>query len=491
MTTFTTAERRQAGKALRDTVPRAAHAKWECRAEAPMRSPCSNTAIAADCASWSPCFGRMLGSPFTFLRGGPVLMAHDLSETPTTGITVQACGDCHLLNFGMFASPERNLVFDINDFDETLPAPWEWDVKRLATSFVVASRANGLEEESAREAACASVRSYRERMHVYAEMSPLDVWYSRVTADDLIARATDAKTRGRREKMAAKARRRVGESLLPKITDVEAGQHRFIDSLPTMTRITDQRVLAEVGEATRCYRESLAEERRVIFDRYRLEDFALRVVGIGSVATRCFVGLLFCDDKNPLFLQVKEARRSVLEPYASASRFDNQGQRVVVGQRLMQAASDIFLGWVRGAGGHDFYVRQLRDMKFSLPIESFGAAELHDYATLCGATLARAHARSGDPALISGYLGSSDKFDQAVAEFAVAYADQVERDHETLSHAADVGRRRSPRRGSIVRSSGHRPWCHCQQGGGRCSTPGAATQPRQIEQRAASRSSRC
>lgn len=270
-------------------------------------------------------------------------------------------------------------------------------------------------------------------------MSPLDVWYSRVSAEDLINLAPDGKSRKRRERMAEKARSRVGESLFPKIITHEDGEHRFQEQPPVMTRVTDERWLAEVRTGIEAYRQSLADDRRFVFDRYRPEDFALRVVGIGSVATRCFVALLFCDDRNPLLLQVKEARASVLEPYAGNSQYENQGQRVVAGQRLIQFASDMFLGWLRISSGHDFYVRQLRDMKYSLPVETFNAEQLGQYAELCGWVLARAHARSGDAARIAGYLGKGAPFDEAVAKFAATYADQVERDHETLVKAAKAG----------------------------------------------------
>ena len=336
-------------------------------------------------------------------------MAYDLAHTPVTRIQVQACGDGHLLNFGLFATPERNLIFDINDFDETLPAPWEWDLKRLTTSFVVAARLNGISDERSREIAVACGRSYRKHLGEFSEMSPLDVWYYCVSSEDLIGIAPDDKARSRQKKMAAKAQGRVGESLFPKITEERDGQHHFIEQPHVMSRVTDEQSLHQVAEGIESYRESLPDERRFLFDRYRLEDFALRVVGVGSVGTRCFVGLFFCDDKNPLLLQAKEAGRSVLEPYAGKSPCENQGQRVVVGQRLTQAASDILLGWVRTGTGRDFYVRQLRDMKFSMPVQAFDAGRLEHYAEVCGWTLARAHATSGDPAVISGYLGRSDK----------------------------------------------------------------------------------
>jgi uncharacterized protein (DUF2252 family) len=441
MASISISERRAAGKALRQEVPRSSHAAWAGGGEA--RDP---VAILERCnrgrlPELIPIrYGRMLRTPFTFLRGSPALMADDLSHTPATGIEVQACGDCHLLNFGLFGTPERNLIFDINDFDETLHAPWEWDLKRLATSFVIAGRVGGISDRRAKDSALACGRSYRRHMSQFAQMSPLEIWYYRINDQDLIDIAPDAKSRKRHESLMAKARTRIGENLLPKITVEKDGQHHFVEQPPVLTRITDERVLEQVRAGIELYRASLPDDRRYLFDCYTLEDFALKVVGIGSVATRCFVGLFFCDDEHPLLLQVKEARRSVLEPYAGKCPFENQGQRVVVGQRLMQAASDIFLGWLQAESGRDFFVRQLRDMKLSLPVETFSAAQFEHYAELCGWTLARAHAQSGDPALISGYLGSGDQHDVALAEFALAYADQIERDYNAFSAAERSGR---------------------------------------------------
>ena len=385
-------------------------------------------------------FGRMLRNPFAFLRGAPAVMARDLADTPITGLTVQACGDCHLVNFGLFASPERKLVFDINDFDETLRAAWEWDVKRLAASLVVAARVNGFAEQRCVEVAVRSAASYRGHMNEFAEMSPLEIWYFHIDADDLIASAADEEARRLREQMAAKARLRVGERLFPKITE-QVGQRRlFVESPPLTTRVHDDLALRIVQRGVEQYRQSLDESRRFLLDRYRLEDYAMRVVGIGSVGTRCFVALLVCDDRNPLLLQIKEARQSVLAPFAEPSPYTNQGQRVVAGQRMIQAASDIFLGWLRAHDGHDYYVRQLRDMKYSAPIEKLEACGLDRYADLCGWALARAHARSGDAAAIGGYLGGGDQFDLAIGKFAVAYADQTEQDHAALVHAQRAGR---------------------------------------------------
>jgi uncharacterized protein (DUF2252 family) len=441
MQPISTAERLRAGKALREKIPRAAHELWE--ASHNHRDPVK---IIEDSSQGRlpellPIrYGRMLRSPFTFLRGSAALMACDLSRTPTTGLEVQACGDCHLLNFGLFATPERNLIFDIRDLDETIRAPWEWDLKRLATSFVTVGRLNGISDRCLRDVAAICAQSYRKHMREFSAMTPLEVWYYRVSAEDLAERASDTKAKDQNEQMAAKARKRIGENLFPKITEEVGGEHRFVEQPPIITRMTSETCPDRIQEGMEDYRASLADDRRFVFDRYWLEDFALRVVGIGSVATRCYVGLFFCDDRNPLLLQIKEARQSVLEPYTSKSPFANQGERVVVGKRMVQSASDIFLGWFRGRGGHDFYVRQLRDMKFVFPVEGFTAVQMERYADVCGWTLARAHARSGDPAAISGYLGGGDNFDAALAKYAVAYADQTERDYDLLVEAERSGR---------------------------------------------------
>jgi uncharacterized protein (DUF2252 family) len=435
------AERLAAGKALRDTVPRASHAEWKPPAK--HRDPIdilekSNKDRVQELVPIR--YGRMLRSPFTFLRGSAGLMAYDLATTPSTGLRVQACGDCHLLNFGLFATPERNLVFDINDFDETLPAPWEWDLKRLAVSFAVCARDNKLTDADAREAAQACGRNYREQLREYSHKSPLDVWYARLDADTLIANAPDEKAKKLRQGYAEKAHQRIVENLFPKIASEKSGKHRLVDQPPVLFHITEADAEKRVREALADYRNTLPDERRVLFDRYSLEDFAVKVVGIGSVGTRCFVGLFFDEENHPLLLQFKESCRSVLEPYAGKSRYDNQGQRVVIGQRLMQSSSDIFLGWTRGKRGYDYFVRQLRDMKFSIPIEGATAVMLKRYAAICGGVLARAHAKSGDATTISGYLGKSDTFDQALGEFAMAYADQNEKDYAALVKAVRSGR---------------------------------------------------
>jgi len=434
-------ERLAAGKALRERVTRESHAAWKAPRQG--RDPiaileASNRGRLQELVPIR--YGRMVRTPFTFLRGSAALMAHDLATLPSTGIRVQACGDCHLLNFGAFATPERNLVFDLNDFDETLPAPWEWDLKRLVVSFQIAARDNRRSDASGQRAVLACVRAYREHLRECSKMRPLEVWYQRLDAETLIEAAPDAKGRKFRQQIADRARERVIENLFPKITTQVDGRHRIVDQPPILFHMAEPDFEERVREAAADYRDSLPDERRVLLARYRLEDIALKVVGIGSVGTRCFIGLLFSEDGHPLILQFKEAVRSVLEPYAGKSAYANQGQRVVVGQRLMQSSSDIFLGWVRGRRGHDFYVRQLRDMKMSLPVEGFSAVPLKRYAQVCGWTLARAHAKSGDAATISGYLGKSDTFDHALGTFALAYADQTQKDHATLAKAIRSGR---------------------------------------------------
>jgi uncharacterized protein (DUF2252 family) len=434
-------ERIQIGKSLRERLPRSSHAIWQPPAAG--REPieiieASNQGRLQELIPIR--YGRMLRSPFTFLRGSAALMAYDLATTPKTDIIVQACGDCHLLNFGFFATPERNLVFDINDFDETLPAPWEWDLKRLVVSFVIAGRDSDLSDQESKAAAIDCARSYREHLREYSRLSPLEIWYTRIGVEQAIEMAPDEKTRKIREQMMAKARERIIEHLYPKIVTQTGGRNRFVDQPPILYHVNEPDWETLVREGLEDYRQSLPEERRVLFDRYQLEDFALKVVGIGSVGTRCYIALFFSEDNHPLILQVKEACPSVLEPYTAKSQYENQGQRVVTGQRLMQSSSDIFLGWTQGRRGKDFYLRQLRDMKFSLPIEGVSAVQLQRYAEFCGWTLARAHAKSGDAATISGYLGKGDQFDLAMGEFAIAYAEQTEQDHAALVEAVKTGR---------------------------------------------------
>jgi uncharacterized protein (DUF2252 family) len=375
-----------------------------------------------------------------------MIMANDLASTPKTGIQAQLCGDAHLLNFGAYASPERALLFDLNDFDETLPGPWEWDIKRLAASFVVAGRDNGFDAADCRDAAQASVASYRQRMAQFSEMGELEVWYSHVGEEDIRDLLSDTKNRKttakKLSKTVRKARSRDSLQALSKLTRVVDGHRMINDDPPLMVRVPEgDEIRVQVNAILESYKRTLHEDRRHLLDRYRFVDVARKVVGVGSVGTRAYVVLLEGRDENdPLFLQVKEAGPSVLENYVKANTYEHHGHRVVAGQRLMQAASDIFLGWFRGTEGRDFYWRQLRDMKGSANVESMSPDELALYARICGWALARAHARSGDRVQIAAYLGKSERFDKAVASFGEAYADQTERDHAALFAAVKSGR---------------------------------------------------
>jgi uncharacterized protein (DUF2252 family) len=388
--------------------------------------------------------GRMIQSPFTYYRGAALAMAVDLANLPTTGVRVQVCGDAHLGNFRVFATPERRVIFDIHDLDETLPAPWEWDVKRLATSFVIAARNNGLSEKRAEEAVLTCVRSYREHMAEFSEMRALDVWYHRLDADKLVDAIEDAEMRGRAKKRLAKAKAQSAlEYDFPKLADTTSESPTILDHPPLIYHWHEhgsEEFDTAIRDAFCQYRSTLADDRRVLLDRYELKDITIKVVGVGSVGTFCAILLLMAGERDPLFLQVKQASESVLERYAGKSVYANHGQRVVQGHRLMQSSSDVFLGWTEGRFGRHYYIRQLRDAKIKFAIETFRSAELILFAEWCGWTLARAHARSGEPALIAGYLGESDMFDKAIAAFAVAYADQSEKDHEALTQAIRAGK---------------------------------------------------
>ena len=426
-----------AGKALRESVPRTSHAKWVCPADRSDPIELLKNADRGRLPELLPIrYGRMRQSPFAFFRGAGAVMAADLAGTPKTGIRVQACGDCHVSNFGGFGSPERRLVFDINDFDETLHAPWEWDVKRLATSIVLAGRQMGARERHCKDGVRVAVQSYHEHLREYARMRALEIWYSQLDAEVLIedAKTTTAKKYWKR--VEDKAKLQTAEHVFPRITDILEGCPHIIDSPPLVYHPRQMIKLAKrVREMFHRYRLTLPEERRVILDRYHIVDIARKVVGIGSVGTRCAVILLMAGQNDPLFLQFKEALPSVLGPYAGKSRYANHGERVVTGQRMLQAASDIFLGWTRDDEGHDYYFRQLRDMKMRMDLDDMSQQDWIEYIELCGWALARAHARTGDAARIAGYLGKSDTFDRAIMEFAVAYADQTDRDYAVLVRA--------------------------------------------------------
>jgi uncharacterized protein (DUF2252 family) len=385
----------------------------------------------------------MVESPFAFFRGSAVVQAHDLQGTPSAGILVQCCGDCHLMNFGGFATPERAMVFDINDFDETHPGPFEWDVKRLATSFVLAGRWLGFGKADTRRAVLAAVGAYREAQAQYARMSVLETWYAKNTFDQLLTEAgSDPTIAGKLNKDLAKAGQNTSEHIYHKITTVAGGNPRIMDQPPLLYHgdASDSAIEPIVAKFFQDYRDTLSPERRVLFDRFQLVDVAHKVVGVGSVGTRCYVALFVDWQDKHLFLQVKEAGTSVLEGRACRSPYANQGERVVTGQRLMQSASDIFLGWTHGPHGRDYYVRQLRDMKLAADLRSLRPKFLASYARLCGETLARAHAKVGDAAMIAGYLGASDNFAEAIRDYAVAYADQVEMDYEVFKGAVRSGR---------------------------------------------------
>jgi uncharacterized protein (DUF2252 family) len=386
--------------------------------------------------------GRMVRSAFTFYRGSALAMAADLASTPVTGVRVQACGDAHLSNFGGFATPERRVIFAINDLDETLPAPWEWDVKRLAASFVVASRDVGLRDDEGKDAAVTCVQTYREAMAEYSQMKTLELWYQSLSADDLVASIEDPDIRKRGLKRLQKERgKSIAEDIFPKLVEHKGQTPHIKDQLPVIFHFEGQsrrEIEKRIGRVLQGYRKSLPSSYQAVLDRYDLRDAAIKVVGIGSVGTACWVLLFTAGEGDPLFLQVKEARASVLEPYAGASVFKNHGQRIVDGYRLIQPASDVFLGWASGVS-RDFFVRQLRDIKINIRVETFGKSEMALYATWCGRALALSHARSGQPAVLAGYMGKSDAFDQAIGSFAVAYADQNERDHAALARAVKKG----------------------------------------------------
>jgi uncharacterized protein (DUF2252 family) len=438
-------ERMTAGKALRERVSRTSHAKWSHPPDRPDPVTLLKESDRGRLSELLPIrYGRMRGSPFAFFRGAAALMAWDLARTPTTKIRVQACGDCHLLNFGGYGSPERRLVFDINDFDETLPAPWEWDVKRLAASVVLAGRQKGIREGRCGDAARAVVASYRTHIRDYASMPYLEAWYSHIDVELFIEKAKTTRDRKYWKKVADTAKMQTAEYILPKITEVTKGKRRIIDHPPLVYHPRD---IARIDEHVRAlfhrYSLTLPEERRVILDRYHIVDIARKVVGVGSVGTRCDVALLMAGEDDALVLQLKEALPSVLEAHAGKSRYSNHGERVVTGQRMLQAASDVFLGWTRADDGRDYYFRQLRDMKMKFDLEAMNKSEWLEYVQICGWTLARAHARTGDAARIGGYVGKNSIFDDAIAEFAAAYADQTERDHAALLKAIRAGRVRA------------------------------------------------
>lgn len=451
-------ERAQFGKAVRGKVPREAHAALDLPPDRPDPVDLLEKQSESRLPDLVPVrYGRMLASPFAYFRGAALPMASDLSSSPATGLTVQACGDAHLSNFGVYASPERRLVFDINDFDETLPGPWEWDVKRLAASAEIAGRDNGFAPKQRRKLVVTAVRSYREAMRSFSRMTSQQVWYARLDVEDMMAERSAAvsdRMRKTLDAQMAKARSRDSMQAVAKLTQMVDGRRRIISDPPLIVPIGE---LADREEGAAAfvpliagllhqYRQTLYEDAGELVGRYQLADMARKVVGVGSVGTRCWIILMLgASHADPLFLQVKEAEQSVLSAYMASGAHDHQGQRVVSGQRLTQASSDVFLGWIRidrGIDGrpHDYYVRQLRDWKMSVDIQKMQAGWMRRYLGFCGWTLARAHARTGDRFAMASYLGASDVFDEAIADFAASYADQNERDYSALAKAAKSGR---------------------------------------------------
>src|SRR5947209_484023 len=450
-------ERVARGKAARAEVRRSRHATFEPSPKRPDPVDLLERQARTRVPELVPIrYGRMLASPFTFYRGAAMLMANDLSATPRSGLSVQCCGDAHLSNFGVFASPERRLVFDLNDFDETLPGPWEWDVKRLAVSMLIAARDNDFRVKDQDRAVLATVARYRSAMAEFAAMKNLDVWYSRLDVESVIAdygSQFKPKQVKRTEKQLAKARTKDSMFAFSKLTELDNGKPHIVDQSPLIVPIeklaTGERrrtLMTELRDLLRAYRDTLQYDRRMLLEEFQLMDLAHKVVGVGSVGTRAWIALLLGRDaQDPLFLQMKEADASVLEEFLGRSGFKNHGERVVTGQHLMQAASDIFLGWLHVDAGldgrsRDFYVRQLKDWKGSAEIEQMVPKGLAVYGELCGWTLARAHARSGDRIAIAAYLGGSGRFDRAILGFAKAYADQNERDYKALVADVDDGR---------------------------------------------------
>jgi uncharacterized protein (DUF2252 family) len=452
---LTVSEREAAGKAARASVPRSAHAMWEPAPDRPDPVEMMEEQAASRVQALVPVrHGRMLVSPFTFYRGAAAHMAADLADAPRSGLDVQLCGDAHLSNFGGFAAPDRRLIFSVNDFDETLPGPFEWDVKRLVASFAVAGRDRGFDPKTRKSINLAAARSYRQAIREFARMGNLELWYARIQEQDL-ARAVRRGSRKqirRFERNVAKAQSKDSLKAFAKLTEIVDGEPRIASDAPLIVPVEEvipasehHRVDGLVRDVFRSYRRSLAPDRRRLLERYRYVHMAQKVVGVGSVGTRAWIMLLLGrDGDDPLFLQLKEAEASVLEPYLGASTFAHRGQRVVEGQRLMQAASDILLGWTRATDldgiTRDFYVRQLWDQKGSALVEAMNPMAMTVYAEVCGRTLAKAHARSGDAIAIASYLGAGDRFDRALASFAETYADQNERDYEALKDAVASGR---------------------------------------------------
>ena len=434
-------------KPLREKALRQAQAEWKPPADRPDPVEMLVESSKGRVEELLPIrYGRMMATPFTFYRGAAAIMAYDLAHTPSTGLNLVACGDCHLLNFGGFATTERNVIFDLNDFDEVSVAPWEWDVKRLTASFVIAGRSNGFAPADCREAAWLAAQSYREKMAEYAAMPILQVWNDALDFKAIIEGAPDKDMkRFYAKKLASATQQSAHEKEFAKITFTAGEMPRILDQPPLIFHYGDKRDQQMREHAVKTlvdYKKTLIPARRLLLDRFEVVDYAIKVVGVGSVGTFCGILLLMSGNGDPLFLQFKQARQSVLEPYCGASTAGHSGQRVVVGQRIMQAASDMFLGWTTGTGEgkRQFFIRQLSDAKIKPVVEIMKEANLKSYARLCGRALARAHARSGDAAVLTGYMGKSTAFEDALADFSVVYADQNERDHAALVAAVRNGK---------------------------------------------------
>jgi uncharacterized protein (DUF2252 family) len=439
-------ERNDAGRALRLDVPRSAHADWDVEARRADAVDVLEEQARTRVAELVPLrYERMAASPFACFRGAAAVMAMDLATTPVTGLTVQACGDAHVANFGTFATPERTIIFDINDFDETDPGPWEWDVKRLAASLHVVARQHGFRSGARDSVVLEAVRVYREYVHQYAHMRTLDVWYDRTTADDLVGHFPK-RYRARARRDIDKALRKDHVRAVTRLTTDHDGVPRFVEQPPVVVHLDElEPSMDDVLTMVDDYASSLTDERRFLLDRFRIVDVARRVVGVGSVGTRCWVALFeaaapVAGVPDRIVLQVKEAQPSVLSPYVGPTPSGHEGRRVVAGQRLTQSSSDLFLGWCRAPGGRDYYVRQLWDVKGQGDLTKMDLGELTHYGALCARALARAHARTGDAAALAGYLGRGDVFDRAIAGFAANYAVVNERDHASLRDAVTSGR---------------------------------------------------
>lgn len=437
----TVLQRMATGEALRKKVPREILGEWQAPDDRPDPVELLIEQGRTRVPELLPVrYGRMSVSAFTYLRGSPIVMAHDIGTARSSGVRTQLCGDAHLLNFGAYGTPERRLVFDLNDFDETLPGPFEWDVKRLVTSFVIAARTSGQGEKAGRKAAKTAAKAYRENIQRLSQMGVMDVWYEHIELSDALQEFTGLISPKQLAKSLRRTESRNAAQVLGKLTELIEGERRIRHQPPVLVPLDDPAWHEITAKMIEEYRHTLSDAASQVLNRFDTIEIALKVVGVGSVGTRCTIALMYGrDEDDVMFLQTKEAERSVLAPYAGESVYEHQGERVVNGQRLMQAASDLFLGWTTGPAGRYFYNRQLRDMKASVNVDSLSPDALINYGELCGRTMARAHARAGDPVVIAGYLGRSERFDNAMQSFAVEYADQTERDYARFLEAIEAG----------------------------------------------------